>query len=167
MKTTEVEKEIDVKLVREIEKFMYHLELRENTPPFPDEYIDDTTFYKIALHFYELGQKDAASKFDEIEYNRQRAEKEMFDKTLDEAADEYAYNVYPSEGVANIEICDAFKRGAAWQKAQMMKEAVEADVDTYRDLATGKNLAELVVKMPTNNLGDKVKIIIVKEEENK
>ena len=28
----------------------------------------------IARHFYELGQKDAANKYDEIEYNRQRAQ---------------------------------------------------------------------------------------------
>ena len=33
-------------------------------------------FFAFARHFYELGQKDAANKYDEIEYNRQRAEEE-------------------------------------------------------------------------------------------
>lgn len=41
---------------------------------------------RIAKRFFELGQKDAANKFDEIEYNRQRTEEETLDKTLDEAS---------------------------------------------------------------------------------
>ena len=45
-----------------------------------------------------------------------------------------------------------------------MRNAVEADVNTYRDLAAGKSWAEFVVEMPTNNIGDKVKLIIVKED---
>lgn len=49
-------------------------------------------------------------------------------------------------------------------KEQMMKEAVEADVNIYRDLVAGKSWAEFVVEMPTNNLGDKVRVIIVKED---
>ena len=57
-----------------------------------------------------------------------------------------------------------FKAGAEWQKAQMMEESVEADVNTYEDLVAGKSWAEFVVEMPTNNLGDKVRIIIVKKE---
>lgn len=59
---------------------------------------------------------------------------------------------------------DGFIAGAKWQKEQMMKEAVEADVNIYRDLAAGKSWAEFVVEMPTNNLGEKVRIIIVKED---
>ena len=46
----------------------------------------------------------------------------------------------------------------------MMKEAVEADVNIYRDIVAGKSWAEFVVEMPTNNLGDKVRIIIEKED---
>ena len=38
--------------------------------------MDHATYENIARHFYELGQKDAANKFDGIEYNRQRAEEE-------------------------------------------------------------------------------------------
>lgn len=57
-----------------------------------------------------------------------------------------------------------FNKGVAEGKRLMMEEAVEADVNTYRDLAAGKSWAEFVVEMPTNNLGDKVRIIIVKED---
>lgn len=56
---------------------------------------------------------------------------------------------------------------ANWQKEQMLEDAVDADVNTYEDLAGGKSWAEFVVKVPTNNIGDKVKIIIVNEEEEK
>jgi hypothetical protein len=41
---------------------------------------------------------------------------------------------------------------------------VEADVNIYRDLAAGKSWAEFVIEKPPKNLGDKVCIIIVKEE---
>lgn len=39
---------------------------------------------------------------------------------LDEAAEKYAYDVYPSEGVANIEINNAFKAGAEWVLTQIL-----------------------------------------------
>lgn len=57
-----------------------------------------------------------------------------------------------------------FKAGAEWQKEQMLKDAVEADVNTYIDLAAGKSWAEFVVRMPTKDLGDKVHLIIIKED---
>ena len=38
--------------------------------------LDFGDFRAIAEHFYELGQKDAANKYDEIEYNRQRAQEQ-------------------------------------------------------------------------------------------
>ena len=50
-------------------------------------------------------------------------------------------------------------------KQQMLKDAVEADVNTYGDLVAGKSWAEFVVEMPTSNIGDKVKIIIVRSDE--
>ena len=58
-----------------------------------------------------------------------------------------------------------FLEGAEWAREQMLKEAVEADVNTYRDLASGKSWAEFVVEMPTNNLGDKVRVIVLKKED--
>jgi len=60
---------------------------------------------------------------------------------IDEAAEKYAYTIYPSEGVANIEVNNAFKAGAEWHAKQgqtfesvVWKDSddglyVEADVD--------------------------------------
>lgn len=44
--------------------------------------LDYDDFRAIAEHFYELGQKDAANKFDEIEYNRQRAESRIMTREM-------------------------------------------------------------------------------------
>ena len=70
----------------------------------------------IARHFYELGQKDAASKYDEIEYNRQRAEEEMLGKTLDEAAEKYVLegHLLPEAFL----VIPTFKAGAKWMAWQ-------------------------------------------------
>ena len=43
---------------------------------------------------------------------------EELDKDLNKAADTYAYTIYPSEGVANIEVNNAFKAGAEWMARQ-------------------------------------------------
>ncbi len=87
--------------------------------------MDHVTYENIARHFYELGKKDAANKFDEIEYNRQRAEEEMSDKTLDEAAEKGAYNycvrnkIGESIGAAIYDAYEtAFKAGAEWMAGQ-------------------------------------------------
>lgn len=58
-----------------------------------------------------------------------------------------------------------FLEGAEWTREQMLKEAVVADVNVYRDLAEGESWAEFVVRMPTENLGDKVHMVIIKEGE--
>ena len=59
---------------------------------------------------------------------------------------------------------EGLKLGRRLERQDMMKGAVEADVNTYEDLVAGKSWAEFVVDMPINNLGDKVKLIIVKED---
>jgi hypothetical protein len=60
---------------------------------------------------------------------------------------------------------NGFDEGVDEGKRLMMEDAVEADVNIYRDLAAGKSWAEFVVEKPPKNLGDKVRIIIVKEDE--
>lgn len=64
------------------------------------------------------------------------------------------------------DIKDAFIAGAEWQKEQMMKDAVEADVNTYELTPGGSAYVEFVVDMPVARFkfNDKVRIIIVKEE---
>lgn len=90
---------------------------------------------------------------------------------LEEAAEEWAKENYGVNYMDFDFTQDAaframyhFRAGAKWQKEQMLKEAVEADVNIYRDIVAGKSWAEFVVEIPTNNLGDKVHIIIVKKE---
>ena len=95
---------------------------------------------------------------------------------LDVAAVEKSYSRYPlsmattpsnlERNAKRVGYEEGFIAGANWQKEQMMKEAVEADVNTYGDLVAGKSWAEFVVEIPTENLGDKVKIIIVKSDES-
>ena len=57
-----------------------------------------------------------------------------------------------------------FRKGVEEGKRLMMEDAVEADVNVYRDPAGGESWAEFVVRMPTQNLGDKAKIIILPKE---
>ena len=96
----------------------------------------------------------------------------MTEKQIIEASEEWAKENYGINYMDFSFTQDAaframyhFRAGAKWQKEQMMKEAVEADVNIYGDIVAGKKWAEFVVEMPTNNLGDKVRIIIVKEDE--
>lgn len=68
-----------------------------------------------ARHFYELGCRRTAEKYDEIEYKRQKAE-ESVPNDIEEAAE----NIYKTTFGTRAE---DFKAGAEWQKEQMMKEA--------------------------------------------
>lgn len=149
----------------------------------PEQFLN-TPNTVIARHFAQWGYLRAAEKADEIEYNRQRAE-ESVPKDLEEAAERFSKNV--SNGLYFRDLRVGFIAGAKWQKEQdekeqadlftivaldaaqrakeqMMKEAVDADVNTYRDIVAGKSWAEFVVEMPTSDLGDKVRIIILPKE---
>jgi len=118
---------------------------------------------KIARHFYELGCTRTAEKYDEIEYNRQRSE-ESVQNDLEEAAkkhfkQEWSENYWAFEG----DVINAFIAGAKWQKEQMMKETIEAEVVSR---ITGQGLLPAVTFLVDNSYkeGDKVRIIIVKED---
>lgn len=136
----------------------------------------------IARHFAEWGYLRDAEKYNEIEYNRQRAE-ESVPADLEEAAKDYTDS---SEWLIgeNLEHIEAsFIAGAKWQKQhdaeligiahndgitigmtkqreQMMDEAVEGYVNYYED-SGGILMAEAQVGYPYHN-GDKVRFIIVK-----
>lgn len=105
----------------------------EITRTYHDGSVADTTemdhvdYENIARHFYELGCRRTAEKYDEIEYNRQRAE-ESVPNDLEEAADEYAnkhysewdeswddyngHNIEPEND--KLQLMDAFIAGAKW-----------------------------------------------------
>ena len=92
-----------------------------------DETIDGfTTFdaWDMAKYFYELGCTRTAERYDEIEYNRQRAE-ESVSKDLEEAARQYATHKKKSEEKemetelpmgAYYLAKDSFTAGARWQE---------------------------------------------------
>lgn len=116
----------------------------------------------VARHFAEWGYLRAAEKYDEIEYNRQRAEEEI---PLPE--DTVLFNKGVEEGrrLAEEELSDlltiAHLQGADQMKEQMLKGAVKWTVTT--------NLANRPViyldELHGFKYGDKVRIIILKEEE--
>ena len=88
-----------------------------------DESIDGFTTFDasdLANHFYDLGCRQTAEKYDEIEYNRQRAE-ESVPKDLEEAANNYLDGVYGKMPHSDYHIA-IFIAGAKWQKERMMEE---------------------------------------------
>lgn len=100
---------------------------------------------------------------------------EESDKSLEEAAEEYFYRNW-SDGSLDIkpQVKEDFKAGAEWQKKQMMKEAVEGEViktDKHTSVrykafyGTDRYFYGIADKQ--FKPGDKVRIIIVKEKEDK
>ena len=67
--------------------------------------------------------------------------------------------------ISDIETADALAEVLLIieQLKKEQPEAMEADVNIYRDLSEGESWAEFVVGNPPKNLGDKVRIIIVKD----
>jgi len=76
----------------------------------------------IAEHFYELGCRRTAEKYDEIEYNRQRAE-ESVPNDLEEASEEYLQKVKAGflRTLEHPTAKDCFKDGAKWGAEQFAK----------------------------------------------
>ena len=79
---------------------------------------------------------------------------------LDEATDEYALDI-KAKPFGNL-VEEAFKAGAQRQKEQMMKDAVEGTVHNF---SSNKPHPTVLVDAKGFNQGDKVRIIIVKEDE--
>ena len=77
---------------------------------------------------------------------------------LEEAAREFAKDAYPDKH----NLVWMFKRGAKWQKEQMMKEAMEGLICAT---ITGTNAISFLSPLPKElTAGDKVKLIICKED---
>ena len=124
---------------------------------------------KTAIHFAEWGAEHLAGV------------RKMISDDLGEAAIDFADNArkalyskdYAISSIADYDhgCIDGFKAGAEWQKAKMMEGAVEGTVielgETYKDLSLSVNAKELNQVLQPLGVGDgnKVKIIIVKEEE--
>lgn len=122
---------------------------------------------------YHLGLIDGLDMAERV-LDKLESEKPV-QKDLEEAAIKYATHKKKSEEKemetelpmgAYYLVKDSFITGAKWDREKMMKDAVEADVNIYRDLAAGKSWAEFVVEMPINNLGDKVLVIVLPKEDS-
>ena len=61
-------------LKKELENWRHEHFCGERDGHYSGEYLERSSQLEIARHFYELGLRRAAEMYDEIEYNRQRAE---------------------------------------------------------------------------------------------
>lgn len=95
-----------------------------------------------------------------LDYYIDSLQEEPVSEDLEEAANDYAHDI------VHDDVFETFKAGARWQKQQMMKDAVDAECDVIL-LEEGDELQYSVLypigKRPYNK-GDKVKVIIIKEE---
>lgn len=153
---------------------------------------DFTLGMRIGQHFYELGCRRTAEKYDEIEYKRQRAD---VCEGLEEEAVSYCFdnglNLSPmvatdiarhfaewqkekDNEVADKALTTSIKLQEGWyargiadgeksMKEKMMKEAVEGEVYSYHSY--NRDATAILVDIPKENLGDKVCIIVCKKED--
>ena len=83
--------------------------------------------------------------------------------SLEEAAKEYAEGP-ECTWVGTTALEEAFKVGARWQKQQMLKDAEPAEIGYFNQRGLSILTEKAIERMPVSE-GDKVRIIIVKEEE--
>lgn len=76
-----------------------------------------------------------------------------FDETLENGND--PLTVFDFEDIA--------RHFAEWQKEQMLKDAVEGEVYPYHSY--NRDATAILVDIPKENLGDKVRIVVLKAEE--
>ena len=89
---------------------------------------------------------------------------DLVSEGLEEAATNYADNEEYGDDVWYA-IKAAYKEGANWQKEQIMKEANTYVVERHYDKRIGKYLSpDITLNEQMFKIGDKVKIIIVKED---
>lgn len=112
--------------------------------------------YDNELYIFEDGTTDLFSEQDLYELV-----KEPVSEDLEEAAYQYANCFKHQFGMASM----AFIKGAKWQKEQMMKDAIDGmvSVKSNYNILTCDRLA-VVNAIKNYNEGDKVKVIIIKED---
>ena len=146
LSTLESEKPMNQKgLEREIERCLWKL----SDDPSNEE------LCMFARHFAQWGAKHLAD------------DSKTSPNDLEEAAEKYSKE--RAEGHILYDWVHAFIAGAKWQKEQMMKEAVEGEVCIPNVWVEHKEGKELVVRAEISKelgfkFGDKVRIIIVKED---
>ena len=113
----------------------------------------------------ELDGYSALEALDYIESYVNTISREPASEDLKEAAQQHSKQTF--NGLLIEDNIDAFKAGAEWQKQQIMKDAVETTI--VNDWQYGKDPDHAIIpaihqRIKEFTVGDKVKIIIVKED---
>ena len=115
---------------------------------------------------WQLGRSSEAKyrveMLEEISYLIDSMQEEPVSEDLEKVADQYSESVesdYSNDMFDSHNIFEAVIYGAKWQKQQMMKDAVEAIVQT-NSMSGNTVVVHLDCKYKA---GDKVKLIIIKE----
>jgi hypothetical protein len=142
----------------ELLSFLDTLSKESDTPEFPET-------FEICLYDGRTPDKEKCTECSTTCSVR----KEEPDKSIEEAAlgNYYGGGYIPKnqelrEVALKTKEVQSFIAGAEWQKSQMLKDAVEGYVNYYED-SGGILMAEAQVSCPYHN-GDKVRIVILKEE---
>ena len=113
--------------------------------------------FDVARHFYELGRQSKREVSEDLEEQGRIMANELVQGLPIECA-----SAIPS---IKEKIVIAVRHGALWQKEQMMKEAVESEIWNY---SSDTDLRAIPIwgieKFRHLKDGDKVKLIIIKEE---
>ena len=117
-----------------------------------DHFIDHDVFDRYSIDEVELMPDEEPS--DELE--------EAAEKQINEALFKWSYD--DEDGIEQY-VHDAFIAGAGWQKGQMMKDAVEGFIICYNDDTYAVESCCLDNKEHHHPSGDKVKLIIVKQDD--
>ena len=159
----------------EIEKFFHKIELRGGTPGVPDEYIDDSTFEKIARHFVQWQRKqfgkdhhyvsDHAMKMIQKSWYLEGWHDKKFDQPAQfEIGPDLEQKYHPShmsvEEVQDL-IDRAYENGRKDKEEELMKDAI-----SYK-LIGRNNIEQLDMDELAKrdiHFGDNIKVIILKDE---
>ena len=117
---------------------------------------DFTLGMRIAKWFYDMGKNSQEPVSDELEDAASRYAKEEYSRKNPATLPDRCICCYAP-------IMYAFRYGANWQKERMMKEAVKGGCFSYRN--GYKHIScDIDEKLTDIKLGDKVKLVIIKED---
>lgn len=109
-----------------------------------------------------VGEKDAESVLTDILSFIDSLHEEPVNEELEKVA--YEYSLYPVAPSKFVLAEQGFKDGANWQKQQLMKKAIEGIVTTNIDGWINVMTGLIRPEEAGANFGDKVKLIIIKED---
>ena len=126
-------------------------------------------FETNARHFYELGRQSKPKVCEELEEEIKRFQKEVwdYDTTLSDIARHFAKWQKDQDDKETAELLTiAHLQGADQMREQMLQEAVEGEVNEkpFGYKVIRPNLKQLDTILESLSEGDKVRIIIVKED---